>query len=257
MRVACAAAAVVLVAGALAAAPAGAGEESPASVHPVVVELFTAQGCSSCPPADRVLTELGGESGGRIIPLAFHVDFWNHDGWTDPFSSADWTKRQVAYARKLGLQQVYTPQAIVDGSVELVGSRGQELRSAVAAAAAKPAAAIALKLEPSESKVRVRAEVELPEALRSSGSWELMLAVYETGLVTPVRAGENGGKTLQNDYVVRTLRRGDRVRATSTQTATLSLEKSWNRERLGIAAFLQDPSTLEIRGANARPLNAP
>jgi hypothetical protein len=84
-----------------------------------------------------------------------------------------------------------------------------------------------------------------------------MLAVYETGLVTPVRAGENGGKTLQNDYVVRTLRRGDRVRATSTQTATLSLEKSWNRERLGIAAFLQDPSTLEIRGANARPLNAP
>ncbi len=241
----------------LAIAPAGAGDASPVPGHPVVVELFTAQGCSSCPPADRLLTELGGESGGRIIPLAFHVDFWNHDGWTDPFSSADWTKRQVAYAKKLGLQQVYTPQAIVDGSVELVGSRGTELRAAVDAAAGKPAAAIALKLEPVESKVRVQADVELPEALSKSGSWELVFAVYETGLVTPVRSGENGGKTLQNDYVVRTLRRGDRVRATSTQSATLSLDKSWNRERLGVAAFLQDPSTLEIRGASARALTAP
>ena len=246
----------VLTVSLFAASPAGAGDEPPAAAHAVVVELFTAQGCSSCPPADRLLTQLGGESSGRIVPLAFHVDFWNHDGWTDPFSSADWTRRQVAYAKKLGLQQVYTPQAVVDGSVELIGSRGPELQSAVAAAAAKPAAAIALKLEPSESKVRVRADVELPEALKS-GSWELMFAVYETGLVTPVKAGENGGKTLQNDYVVRSLRSGDRVKGTSTQTATLSLDKGWNRERLGVAAFLQDPSTLEIRGASARALNTP
>jgi hypothetical protein len=240
----------------VAATPAGAGDESPASGHPVVVELFTAQGCSSCPPADRLLTELGGESGARILPLAFHVDYWNHDGWTDPFSSADWTKRQAAYARRLGLQQVYTPQAVVDGSVELIGSRAPELRSAVAAAAEKPAATIALKLEPSESKVRVRADVGLPEALKS-GSWELMFAVYETGLMTPVKSGENGGKTLQNDYVVRSLKSGERVRGTSSQTATLSLDKGWNRERLGVAVFLQDPSTLEIRGASAHLLNAP
>ncbi len=257
MRAVGAAAAAVLAISVFAATPAATGEEPPGAAHPVVVELFTAQGCSSCPPADRLLTQLGGESAGRIVPLAFHVDFWNHGGWTDPFSSADWTKRQVAYARRLGLQQVYTPQAVVDGSVELIGSRGAELRAAVDAAAARPAAAIALKLEPSESKVRVRADVELPEALQKNGSWELMLAVYETGLVTPVRAGENGGRTLENDYVVRSLRRGDRVRGTSTQTATLSLEKGWNRERLGVAAFLQDPSTLEIRGASARALNVP
>jgi hypothetical protein len=256
MRAVFVAAGLVLLAGALAAVPDGAGSESPAPVHPVVVELFTAQGCSSCPPADRLLTELGGSGGGEIIPLAFHVDYWNHDGWTDPFSSADWTRRQVSYAKKLGLQQIYTPQAVVDGSVELIGSRGPELRSAVAAAAAKPAATIALKLEPSESKVLVKADAELPEDLKS-GSWVLMFAVYETGLVTPVKSGENGGKTLQNDYVVRSLKSGDRVKATSSQTATLSLDKGWSRERLGVAVFLQDPSTLEIRGANARALNAP
>src|SRR5262245_60801676 len=122
------AAAAVLAISSLAARPAGAGDDPPAAVHPVVVELFTAQGCSSCPPADRLLTELGGNGGGGIIPLAFHVDYWNHDGWTDPFSSAEWTKRQAAYARRLGLQQVYTPQAVVDGSVELIGSRAPELR---------------------------------------------------------------------------------------------------------------------------------
>src|SRR5262245_45971684 len=256
MRSVRAAAAVVAVS-VLVAVPAGAGDDPPAIGHPVVVELFTAQGCSTCPPADRLLTELGGEGAGRVVTLAFHVDYWNHEGWTDPFSSADWTQRQAGYARKLGLQQVYTPQAVVDGTVEVIGSRSAELRAAVTAAAARPAAAIVLKLEPSESKVRVRADVELPEALRSRGSWQLMLAVYETGLVTPVSSGENGGRTLQNDYVVRTLKRGDRVRTSSTQTATLSLEKSWNRERLGVAAFLQDPSTLEIRGASARALNAP
>jgi hypothetical protein len=234
--------------------PADNAPPAPAA-RPVLVELFTAQGCSSCPPADRLLTRLGGENAG-IIPLAFHVDIWNHGGWTDPFSSADWTKRQVAYARKLGLTQIYTPQAVVDGSKELVGSLEPDLRAAVSAAASKPAASIALSLEPSESRVKVRTEVELPGAL-AGRDWELMLAVYETGLVTPVARGENGGRTLNDDYVVRSLAPGGRVRGKTTLTATLPLEKEWKRERLGVAAFLQDPASLEIRGASARALTAP
>jgi hypothetical protein len=241
---------------ALAAALAPEAGPGPAAGHAVVVELFTAQGCSSCPPADRLLSELGEQSAGLLVPLAFHVDFWNHGGWTDPFSSADWTQRQVAYARRLGLQQVYTPQALVDGAVELVGSRAKELRAAVAAAAAKPAAAIALGLSPSASDVRVEADVDLPEALRGR-RWDLMVAVYETGLLTPVARGENGGRTLKNDYVVRTLKRAGRLTTSSKESARLGLSKSWNRARLGVAAFLQDPASLEIRGASARALGPP
>jgi hypothetical protein len=247
-------AALLVAAGGIAREP-GAVEASAPPSHAVVVELFTAQGCSSCPPADQLLTELGEQSGAAVVLLAFHVDFWNHSGWTDPFSSEEWTRRQVAYARKLGLQQVYTPQAVVDGGVELIGSRAAELRAAVSRAAALPAATIALDLAPSASKVRVEADVALPEALRDR-SWDVMIAVYETGLVTPVARGENGGRTLRNDYVVRGLRRAGRVEKASRQTATLPLEKGWNRDRLGVAAFLQDPSSLEIRGATARPLPA-
>ncbi len=190
------------------------------------------------------------------MPLAYHVDFWNHAGWTDPFSSARWTERQVSYARRLGLKDVYTPQAVVDGGTDVVGSLAPELRAAIAKAAGEPAAAVELRLEATPSEVRVEADVEVPAAL-AGRKWDLMLAVYETGLRTPVRAGENGGRTLDNDYVVRSLRRVGRVKATSKQKATLPLEKDWDRGRLGVAAFVQDPATLEIRGASARPLGAP
>jgi len=223
--------------------------------HPVVVELFTAQGCSSCPPADRLLAQLGAASGGSVVPLEFHVDYWNQIGWTDPFSSAEWTRRQAAYAKRFGATQLYTPQAVVDGASEHIGSREPELRAAIAAEAAKPAAAIALALEPSAKDVRVGAKVDLPDALRGR-RWDLMLAVYETGLVTPVARGENGGKTLANEYVVRSLRRAGSVDASAAVETKLPLEKDWNRSRVGVAAFLQDSETLEIRGAAASPLPA-
>lgn len=223
--------------------------------RPVVVELFTAQGCSSCPPADRLLARLGETGGGSVVPLEFHVDYWNREGWTDPFSSAEWTRRQEAYARRMGATQLYTPQAVVDGASELIGSREGELRAAIAAAAARPAASIAMAVVPSEKDVRVAAKVELPESLRGR-KWDLMVAVYETGLVTPVKKGENGGRTLANEYVVRRLVRAARVTQSSAQEATLRLEKDWDRARLGVAAFLQDPETLDIRGASARSLGA-
>ena len=225
----------------------------------VVIELFTSQGCSSCPPADALLTRLASEGAG-VIPLAFHVDYWNRAGWRDPFSNHDWSQRQVAYSRALGLTQVYTPQAVIDGTSELVGSEEQRVRAAISAAASRPAATISLQVEPKGSRLQVIAEVERPEPLRSS--WEdLMVAVYETGLVTAVGSGENGGRTLHNDYVVRSLRRaakispGDSPRTRAT--ATLALEKEWNRSALGVAAFLQDPRTLAISGAAALPLPAP
>jgi len=225
--------------------------------HAVVVELFTSQGCSTCPPADRLLSKLGEQAAPRVVALAFHVDFWNHDGWTDPFSSREWTERQVAYARAFGLRQVYTPQAVIDGAAEFVGSDADRILPAIAAAAARPAGEISLRLEASASKVLVDAEVALPEALRGR-KLEVLFAVCETGLVTSVEHGENGGSVLRDDYVVRSLRTGPRLEAGASGRArakiSLPLSKGWNPSRLGVAAFLQDPRSLEICGATSQSL---
>jgi len=225
------------------------------SGHVVLVELFTSQGCSTCPPADRLLSTIAEESAGRVVALSFHVDFWNSTGWTDPFSKKEWTQRQVAYGRTFGLNQIYTPQAVVDGGTEVVGSNADRLRVAINAAAARPGGEISLHLEPSGSRVKVGVEVTLPETLRNQ-SLDLLLAVFETGLITSVGRGENSGRTLRNDYVVRRLERGDRLSsngpAQTRHTASLRLSKDWDPSRLGVAAFLQDPKSFEIRGAAAR-----
>lgn len=232
-----------------------------AAGHAVVVELFTSQGCSSCPPADRLLTKLGEAGGPPIIPLAFHVDIWNHIGWSDPFSARTWTERQVGYAKRFGLDQLSTPQAVVDGGTQLVGSDERGLRAAIAAAASKPAVDIALRVEPASgaSKIRVDADVDVPATLKGR-TLDLMLALFETGLVTPVGRGENEGQTLHNDYVVRRLVRAARLSGDkpgkTRNGETFSVDKGWDRSHLGVAAFLQDPATLEIRGASARPLAA-
>src|ERR1700681_1033381 len=96
---------------------------------PVVVELFTSQGCSSCPPADRLLSRLQGDSrtAGTVIPLAFHVDYWNRLGWSDPFSSAAWSERQMTYAKALHSNRIYTPQLVVGGRAECVGSEERQV----------------------------------------------------------------------------------------------------------------------------------
>jgi hypothetical protein len=259
-RIAGAAAAVVLTAvGSLAAVPVplpGAVPEGDASAgHPVVVELFTSQGCFTCPPADRLLARLGREAGGQVVPLAFHVDSWNHAGWTDPFSDAAWSRRHAFYARTLRADGAFTPQAVVDGAVATLGSDETALRAAIAAAAARPAATIRLELEPGPKSVAVQVAVDLPVELRDR-KLDLMLAVFETGLETAVGRGENGGRKLLDDYVVRTLERAGRIPggavATSHLAADLALRDGWVRARLGVAAFVQDPKTLSIHGATLR-----
>jgi hypothetical protein len=239
------------------AAPAPGGD--PGSGHVVLVELFTSQGCSSCPPADRLISALAAERAGSVVTLEFHVDFWNSGGWTDPFSSKDWTVRQVAYERALGQSQPYTPQAVVDGHVEMVGSDAARLRPALDQAAARPGARIQLQLEPSAARVRVGADVTIPDALRER-RFDLMAAVFERDLTTPVGRGENGGHTLHNDFVVRSLERVDKIAAggpaSSRHTATLHVSKDWDASRLGVAIFLQDPKSLEIVGAAAQPFPA-
>jgi hypothetical protein len=113
--------------------------EAPAE-RPVLLELFTSQGCSSCPPADRVLSRLNEEAKSGdllVVALSFHVDYWNRLGWTDPYSDAAYSQRQRIYARKLGDNRVYTPELVVDGRTGHVGSREGEVRQAIKSASAR------------------------------------------------------------------------------------------------------------------------
>jgi hypothetical protein len=246
--------------GASAAAPAGPGV--------AVVELFTSQGCSSCPPADRLLTRLAEEPQyrGRLVALSFHVDYWNHIGWTDPFSSPRWSERQRRYARAVPPGRVYTPQVRVQGGAAMVGSDERAVRHAIAAALSRaPAARVRLQVgEPAgaaqgqdRGAVLLRAAVEVVGDA-GTGELDLWLAVLERALVTPVTAGENRSATLRNDHVVRHFERlatlPARAGTTRDVAVTVPLDAAWDRSQLAAAAFAQDPRTLAIHGADALDL---
>ncbi len=161
----------------------------------MVVELFTSQGCSSCPPADDFLGELAGRAG--VLALSFHVDYWNYIGWEDPFSSAEATQRQRAYGRALGLRVVYTPQMVIDGRWDAVGSNRGAVEQAIAAAGA--AAHVAPEFAgDAASGYRVR----LPETALEAPA-RLWLVLFDSSHETKVARGENSGRTIENRNVVR------------------------------------------------------
>ncbi len=168
----------------------------------VLVELFTSQGCSSCPPAEAWLNREGMElfRQGRILPLAFHVDYWDYLGWKDPFSSGTFTQRQRVYAQALASDSLYTPEMVVGGQVGFVGSDGDRARDEIAAAGKSTTGTIQLK------KIAYGKELEitLPPGFPEQGM-RLYLAVFENGLTTQVARGENAGRTLMENFVVRRL----------------------------------------------------
>ena len=185
---------------------------------PIVLELFTSQGCSSCPPAEAYLNRLAhaGQLGGRpIAPLQFHVDYWNNLGWADPYSSSAWTDRQSAYAHALGDDQVYTPELVIAGGAGVVGSQVSRVERAVAAA---PKLAL-LTASATWDKTRVAITATAPAGA------DVWVAIYEDGTKTKVVRGENQGETLASDRVVRELRKIASAGATSTQT--IQLDGTW------------------------------
>jgi hypothetical protein len=165
----------------------------------VVVELFTSQGCSSCPPADAYLAELAKRD--DIIALSFHVDYWNYIGWTDPFSSPDASTRQRAYGRTTGKRYVYTPQVVVDGRAETVGSN----RSNVDNLTRMAAAAQKIGIDVAHHKDGT-ADIHVPAAAAQRRA-ELWIGFYDSARETTVRAGENRGETSVNGSIVRSFRR--------------------------------------------------
>lgn len=237
---------------------------SPASASggPVVLELFTSQGCSSCPPADRLLTRLAQDPQlrGKVIPLSFHVDYWDYIGWRDPFASPRWSERQRDYGRTFRANRIYTPQLVVNGTAECVGSDEAAVRKRIAAAlAAPPAGRVGLETDPpgADGRLRVRVGAELAKAA-AAGDLDLWVVVWETGLETPVGAGENASRKLHNDYVVRRLEKAltlpGKAGARETAEIVLGLDKRWKQGNLGVAAFLQDPATRAVHGAASRRL---
>ncbi|HYU34591.1 MAG TPA: DUF1223 domain-containing protein [Thermoanaerobaculia bacterium] len=238
-----------------------AAPQAAANGGPIVLELFTSQGCSSCPPADRLLTRLSQDSAlaGRVIPLSFHVDYWDYIGWQDPFDSPRWSERQRAYAQAFRSNRIYTPQLVINGKTECVGSQELVVRQQIASAlAAPPAGRVTLDASPDGAGDRLRVRVGAEMQAAAGGDLDLWVAVWETGLATRVGAGENASKTLRNDYVVRRLEKAftlaGKAGARESTEMVLGLDKRWKRENLGVAAFLQDPATRVIYGAASQRL---
>ncbi|MBC6612608.1 DUF1223 domain-containing protein [Hymenobacter sp. BT507] len=188
---------------------------------PVVVELFTSEGCSSCPAADATLRELVATQpvpGVEILALGEHVDYWNRLGWKDAFSSAQFTERQRQYAARFGTGS-YTPQAVVNGQAELVGSQRQKLTAAITQAATAPYATIRLT-RPTPTSVHVQVSA-LPAGTTQS---QVLLALTEAGLSSQVGRGENAGRLLRHAPVVRVLRTVGTVDGTGSFVATVPLQ---------------------------------
>jgi hypothetical protein len=176
--------------------------------RPVLVELFTSQGCSSCPPADALLGELAKRPG--VLALAWHVDYWDGLGWKDKFSSPDATHRQYGYARRLGLESVYTPQLVIDGSAEAVGSNAAAAEAAIRTAAARPVEGPSLSLD--GDRIALGAG-----PAQAASVW---LIGYDRAQTTPVGRGENAGRSLTEYQIVR---RATRLGSWSGAAAALPL----------------------------------
>jgi hypothetical protein len=176
---------------------------------PVLVELFTSEGCSSCPPADALLARLGRDqpvTGAEIIILEEHVDYWDNLGWHDRFSSHQYTDRQSEYCARLRVEGPYTPQMIVDGTDQFVGNDAAHAQHAIQQAAQTSKVKLALS-EPTVDGHKISAAISSPAPITTKPQADLYAALVDPSDVTDVRSGENGGHRLQHAGVVRSLQR--------------------------------------------------
>ena len=234
---------------ALVAAKGANGGTSPETRTPVLVELFTSEGCSSCPPADELLANLAKSqpvAGALVIPLSEHVDYWNHLGWSDPYSSKLFSERQGAYAAAFRNSGVYTPQAVVDGGVELVGSDQSKMQSAIASAARDPKLHVVVTRTGSSLRVRVEPS---PSGPKGQGA-QVLLAIVESGLQSQVSRGENSGRRLSHTAVVRKLEVVGLLKdGVFEKEIAVKLDPSWKVENLSAVAFVQDRPSGKVLGA--------
>jgi len=220
-----------------------------------VLELYTSEGCNSCPPADRWFSALAqqGVSSQNAVQLAFHVDYWNQLGWPDRFSQSRYSQRQREVASRASKGVVYTPQILLDGRDLRLNYSVEQLRSKLDAINREPGLAkIDARVLTSADSLRITAEVEVMPAARGPGirSW---VAAYENGLQTQVKAGENAGKLLQHDYVVRELAGPFPLDADGRAhlVYVIKLRSDWDARNMGIAVFVERANSGEILDATA------
>ena len=222
----------------------------------VLVELFTSEGCSTCPPADKLLTDLDQIqpiAGVQVIALSEHVDYWDRLGWTDRFSSVQFSERQGEYSRALGGKGLFTPEMIVDGRTSLIGGKVKLVLEAIAEAARAPKAEVSVAIQTSGPKsVTLTTQVEkVPDLLRGDKA-EVMLAITESGLVSSVSRGENSGRQLAHSAVTRKLIKLGTVEGQSfSGERSIGLESSWKRENMKAVAFVQERASRRVLGATA------
>lgn len=220
-----------------------------------VVELYTSEGCSSCPPADRWFGNLPqqGVSAENAILLAYHVDYWNQLGWPDRFSRSQFSDRQRKVAARGGAGFIYTPQLTVDGRDMRQRHSTEALRTKLAAINREPGQArIKADIRGSAPELRIGGEVELADAgTRNAQVW---IATFENGLSTHVKAGENAGTRLNHDYVVRELAGPFQIGASGRTKLDyrLQVDPDWNPDRTGIAIFVERSDTGEVLAVTAK-----
>lgn len=226
-------------------------------VYPVVLELFTSQGCSSCPPADKLLASLESEEkilGAPIIPLSFHVDYWDRLGWKDPYSSPDFSKRQTQYAYQFR-QNNYTPQLVVDGTTQFVGSnRGKALQTIDQARRVEK---VDLGLAATRLGDQIRFNVTSTEPLPADAQLQLVVALTLDHVEDNVTRGENQGRKLEHNSVVVFLNSVDLMNGLNNLDQQLSFPATILPDSQSAAhavALLQNKSTLQIIGAARAPL---
>ena len=213
--------------------------------NPVVIELFTSEGCSSCPAADKVLSRL--ESG--AIVLGEHVDYWDGSEWKDRFSSPLFSARQQEYGIAMHSGNVYTPQVVINGEKEALGSNTGAVAAAIASANSRPMAPVTLRMSRSNVSISVG---KLPQGSHKA---DVLLAISESGLMTTVNGGENAGHQLRHIPVVRSMSKLTELDPARpgeyTAEARLNVRTDWNRANLRIVLLVQDKETRRILGAAA------
>jgi hypothetical protein len=223
---------------------------------PVLVELFTSEGCSSCPPADALLARLDKTQpvhGADIIALEEHVDYWDRLGWKDPFSSETATERQTEYGEAFGGKEAYTPQMIVDGRTEFVGSSDDDALRAIRAASQMPKPGIELSWQEGDL---LAIHVEPLANAEPRNDLRLFLVIAESMLHSDVKRGENSGRALEHNGVARQFLPLGKIAPASSEfssTVTVHTAREWSRANLRAVVFVQDQRSRRILAAAAVP----
>lgn len=208
---------------------------------PVIVELFTSQGCSSCPSADKLVSKLSAESkinNSPLIVLSFHVDYWNRLGWVDPYSRSQFTSRQRAYTNSFDLSSTYTPQAVVNGQEEFVGSNENKMRNAIRSKMSstyKSKISSAKAIKSPDGKIKISYSID-----QTLSQEKVLVALVYNKVQTKIGKGENSGVLLEETNVVSQLEEGN------STGASLTLETGFDIKNSHIVVFIQNQKTLAI-----------